>query len=421
MSDNNNKDPIEELFKKKVEEYDIDYRESDWIALEQQLDRQAEQQAAQKKRWLIAAALLFLFSLLGYAVYQNYQDIQHINEQLSHQNTPAQSTDDNEEGRSGQADPTQEQPAGRDTANNSRAPAPAGDPARAAQRFPGTGEGADEQADDGGQLRIAAEAIEMIPSRRLGCASCQLNELKTEPDTPILAKAAPPLPRDKQTANATDAPQKSPAPATRPEPQPQPAAASRTSVSLAAGPDLSTVGSLSEFYDPGYNLGLLFSYRLTNNVSIRGGVIRSSVRYVADGNEYRAPRGFWSYGTIPSRTTAQCIILDIPVSLQYDFLHLAKSELYASAGANSYIMLSEDYQFDYNSSNSHLVQQWSGKTGTRHWLSNLQLSVGYRHRLNAGLSIQVEPFIKLPLKEVGWGNVKLYSIGSLVSLNYNLN
>jgi hypothetical protein len=31
------------------------------------------------------------------------------------------------------------------------------------------------------------------------------------------------------------------------------------------------------------------------------------------------------------------------------------------------------------------------------------------------LSLSAEPFIRVPIREVGWGNVKLYSVGSFVS------
>ncbi|CAN5348470.1 hypothetical protein BH23BAC3_BH23BAC3_14340 [soil metagenome] len=74
----------------------------------------------------------------------------------------------------------------------------------------------------------------------------------------------------------------------------------------------------------------------------------------------------------------------------------------------------------YDGDDSGLIQNWSGRTGTRHWMSNASFSLGYELDLHPNWSLRAEPFIKTPLREVGWSNVKLFSAGSLVSLYYRL-
>lgn len=427
---NHNKDPIEHLFRKKAEEYDISYREEDWLRLEKKLDRQVRQHTARKKRWIIAAVVLFLFSLLGYAVYQNYQDINRINEQLSEQQ--AVETEQQENGEDLPAEQQDSQESQEDAGERSElksgapeneAPTPE-DPRPSVAEREGTG-GTDADETYGGsessELTAYADVIPWISAEELSCAACRLSDLgsgQKEQATISLSRTTNALPGAmavRETPATADV-------SGGQEHRQPPASASRAFIGLAAGPDLSTVGALSDFDQPGYNLGLLFEYRLRSNFSIRGGLMRASVNYVADGSEYHPPGGFWSYDTVPDQTSARCIILDIPVSLKYEFWQLERSRFYATAGFNSYIMLSEDYRFDYGyeSSESDPVQQWSGKTGTRHWMSNASLSVGYAIDLNPRLSLQVEPFLKLPMREVGWGNVKLYSMGSFISLNYTL-
>lgn len=423
MPENNNKDPIENLFRKKAEEYDISYREEDWLKLEQQLEQQERHHATQKRRWLVAAAVLLLFSLLGYAVYQNYQGINRINEQLSDQNNTETLPEDFPDTPKEQDD-SEEKTAKNHTDNRSEPQSDISDNNEIIKEKPhpsttesNKGNRSDpENFSASDEPRISDAAIPQISVDKLSCTTCQLSnladrqkeqsnlELTQETKTHPHAMAA-------QEKSATDFSER--------KSLPQPAA-SRAAIGLVAGPDLSTVDSFSDFHQPGYNLGLLFEYRLNSAFSIRGGLVRSSVHYVADGSEYHPPSGFWSYDTVPDQTTAQCIILDIPVSLKYEFWHFDRSRLYATAGLNSYIMLNEDYQFDYESSNSHLVQRWNDRTGTRHWMSNANISIGYAFDLNPHLSFQIEPFLKIPVREVGWGNVKLHSMGSLISLNYKL-
>jgi len=83
-------------------------------------------------------------------------------------------------------------------------------------------------------------------------------------------------------------------------------------------------------------------------------------------------------------------------------------------------MQSEEYSFSYRAYQPGQEEGWSGKTGTSHWLSNAGFSIGYEFDVHSNWSMRVEPFIKVPVQEVGWGNVELYSMGSFISLNYKL-
>jgi hypothetical protein len=84
-------------------------------------------------------------------------------------------------------------------------------------------------------------------------------------------------------------------------------------------------------------------------------------------------------------------------------------------------MLNEEYRFDYGYGNSSKrAQKWSARTGTRHLMSNASLSLGYEFDIRRKWSLRAEPYLKVPLQKVGWGNVRLYSTGITFSLNYDL-
>src|SRR5690625_4577866 len=291
MPENNNKDPVENLFRKKAEEYDISYREEDWLKLEKQLDRQEQQRAAQKKRWLVAAALFFIFSLLGYAVYQNYQGINRLNEQLSDRESVETRANQNGEDFPGDI-PAEQQDSGGNQGDRD-----AGDPSEPQSGAPENDAGTQEDSrpsfagreDTGGsgpeeinggseisELEVSDEAIPRVSADELSCASCQISDLGIRENDPAAANtlrsAGAPLPVLAAQEEPTRPPGK------QPDMGPS-GSGPRIFIGFAAGPDLSAAGSLSDFDQPGYNAGLLFEYRVRSDFSIRTGLMRASVNY----------------------------------------------------------------------------------------------------------------------------------------------
>ncbi|MEX2603441.1 MAG: hypothetical protein WD361_04525, partial [Gracilimonas sp.] len=78
----NHNDPLEQFFQKKAEEYDISFREKDWLDLEKKLDHQQAVRSYQRRLRWVAAASILIVSVLGYFTYQNYQQIDLLNKQL---------------------------------------------------------------------------------------------------------------------------------------------------------------------------------------------------------------------------------------------------------------------------------------------------------------------------------------------------
>lgn len=405
----NPEDLIEDFFQKKVQEFDISYREEDWIKLEKKLDMAAKKRSLEKKRrWLVAASLL-LFALLGYFTYQNYVSIDEINEQLSEQT---------------------EQPGQLETLPEILPPV-ANDNWEADQDD--SGEMVDESSngdiEDHGQNTSATDQTEQaqqeyLVSEQLSggllvnevyCPECNLSSLEESVYPKVLA-AVESGEGNERAGNQTITTDHSGY-------EERMFASSRFALGLVASPDFSTVGSLSNFSDMGYKMGMVVEYRLTDNLSVSGGVIQSDVRYTAQGGEYNPNQGYSGYGNsgiIPDETYARCLILDIPVNLKYNFLNFEHSRLYASTGIASYIMLNEEYDFRYNQNGYDLPQSWNERTGTGHLMSNVGFSIGLEYNIHPRWSLRAEPYVRVPLKGVGEGNVKLYSIGSFVSLNFQL-
>lgn len=426
MSDKNyDNDPIERFFRKKAQNYDISYNEEDWLELENRLDKADQQLANRRWRQMAAAAIALLFAVLAFFTYQQQLKINELSTQLSNsQNAfnlpdnftdliPDNSTVDKSEGGQDEVDDEDTIDEGRD---NNKAIAPS------EKSTPGD--------DDLTQNNDPESGIDSN-IQQLARADLEVDYLATSPAkmTPGFDGRSPTLTAIRpikfdQRATGTD--QTSQVKNREAASTADNAGAistqqkiSRFSMGLQMGPDISTVNSLSNFSRPGHKIGLSVEYNITKNLALTTGAQYTKVQYVGSGNEYRLPEGYLPYGTAPGEMKGVCLLIDIPVSLKYDFLHFHGSRIFASAGFSSYIMLNEDYRFTYKDNQSVLTQRWEERTGTRHWLSNGTLSVGYELDLNHNISIRAEPFLKVPIKEVGWGNVDLYSMGSFFSIHYN--
>lgn len=425
MLDNNKYiDPLEKLFRQKAEDYNIPFHEADWQDMEKRLSVMDEQASHRNRwRWAVAASIL-VFSLLGYFTYENSTRINQLTEQLNRdapvigQSTPHKSETYGYDASEGQTQTTRQNNQQGETSAESIAQ-PDGQPRQTANRRPlpvKNKPAVDKSVVIRSYALIADDSLsnELYVSE-INCTACGISEPSVESHLNIRTQGY--LPQAPDTASTlADATDLTPLG----DEEKVSTRLSRVTLSFVAGPDLSTVGSFSDFYDPGYKLGIALEYNLTSKLSVSAGFIQSEVRYRAQGNEYKPPYGYWTDGIVPTQTIGECLLFDIPISLKYRFLDFKHSHVYVGAGLSSYIMQSEDYRFSYEGNRSDLVQGWYGETGSRHWFSNVGFSIGYELDLHPNWSLRVEPFMSIPLKEVGWGNVKLYSLGNFISLNYKL-
>lgn len=187
-------------------------------------------------------------------------------------------------------------------------------------------------------------------------------------------------------------------------------------IRLALSPDFSFIPS-NEVLKIGNNWAAIVEYRFNNRLSIQSGLIRSLKYYGALPNQYE-----WSSYYKPSANLididATCKMLDIPLNIRYDISQRANSRWFVSTGFTTYIMLKEEYRYNYvNSYDPNRRTGWVGKTGA-YPFGVLNLSAGYEHQIFKRLTFQAEPFFKAPLGKVGYGKVRLATAGVFFSLKY---
>lgn len=189
-------------------------------------------------------------------------------------------------------------------------------------------------------------------------------------------------------------------------------------VRLAYSPDLSVIFG-DKIEKVGRNIGVLAEYRFNNRWSVNTGVIRSMKYYDAYPEDYT---WIWKMPETPLlEINATCDMLDIPLNIRYDITQNSTSRIFASAGFTSYVMLNEKYKYNYanNYDPSIKWKEWEGSTGA-YPFSITNLSVGFERQIFRKVSLQVEPFVKIPLGQVGFGKVRLVTTGVFFSAKYPL-
>ncbi|MDX1592476.1 MAG: hypothetical protein R3283_10955, partial [Balneolaceae bacterium] len=194
---------------------------------------------------------------------------------------------------------------------------------------------------------------------------------------------------------------------------------SRLTVAIALSPDVTGAGTVSGFRDPGYKAGAFLEYALTKRLSVSVGIVQTEVNYKAPSSEYDPPY-YWQPGTSPSEIIATCLMLDLPLTFKYNLFQFERSRIYSSATLSSYYMQNEEYQFRYSGATQGGPDGYNETGNKAYWFSNAGVSIGYEFDLNQTWSLRAEPFLRLPLREVGWGNARLYSMGTFISLNYRI-
>lgn len=189
--------------------------------------------------------------------------------------------------------------------------------------------------------------------------------------------------------------------------------AGRFNISIQAAPDLSGI-KLNQVGKAGQAVGIGAEYFLRPRISVSSGVFYSFKPYSTDG-------GYQSgYGKQPDRVTGECDILDIPLNLRFYPLEGKHQRVFASVGLSSYLMLKEHYELEYKDTGTGYpyTHEIDVNGANNHFFGVANFSVGYERKLAKQLSIQVEPYFKVPLNGVGEGDISLKSTGLFVGLKF---
>ncbi|MCX2745287.1 hypothetical protein OO013_15520 [Mangrovivirga sp. M17] len=187
-------------------------------------------------------------------------------------------------------------------------------------------------------------------------------------------------------------------------------------ISLAAyvAADMTTV-NFSGFDRFDERFGFSIFLNLNENWSIETGANISNKYYWADEGSYTTG----GYYSDPDQTYGVCEVLDIPLNVRYYFNTKGKTHWFISSGISSWLMLEERYDYYYEYNQYENPTGWYGENENYHWFGVLNFEAGLERRLTNKWSITATPYFNLPLKGVGNGQVRLLSNGLKIGLKFN--
>lgn len=204
------------------------------------------------------------------------------------------------------------------------------------------------------------------------------------------------------------------------EPVRQPAAEhrpARMALSVMAAPAYNGVNNLNSG-SVGGDFGLLVSLEIARNWSVSTGGIYAKKLYETGFKDYNPKNNIW-HEYYPQTVNADCRVLDIPVNLSYTFFKAKGRTISLGSGISSYIMLREDYRFTYAEIDPDTPLSYRVVNENRHWLSVVNFQVSVEQRLSKRISVSLQPYLKMPLQDIGFAGVKLESLGMAANLNWN--
>lgn len=169
---------------------------------------------------------------------------------------------------------------------------------------------------------------------------------------------------------------------------------------------------------PVYGAGLQYS---RSKIFLRAGLLVTKKIYTAKDKDYNRKSGTWMSNVMFDNIVANCKVIEIPVSIGYTLINNKKSAVYITAGTSAYFMKKEDYQFYFkNTSGNDTTRNANFTNNSSHYFSSINLSAGIEKKISNRLSLTAEPTIKIPVSGIGFGKIKLYGAGVLVTAKIRL-
>jgi hypothetical protein len=188
-------------------------------------------------------------------------------------------------------------------------------------------------------------------------------------------------------------------------------------LSLIASTDLNGAGNF-HYNSVGGDIGIILSSKIIGRWSISAGAIYAKKPYKIPYSRYRTTENNPLFQVNPDEVRADCRVLDIPVNLHYTLISKKNHRLLLGTGISSYFMLKENYYFQYSNTYNNTSSELSLTNQNRHWFSVINIQATYERRLAKNFSLGFEPYIKLPINNIGYGQVKLQSIGIALKISW---
>jgi outer membrane protein with beta-barrel domain len=181
--------------------------------------------------------------------------------------------------------------------------------------------------------------------------------------------------------------------------------------------ELTSIGP-NDFAHANFSYGGHVEYRFKKFFGVSLGANFIKKNYEAGTGEYVPPKGFWTRKIPPEYTVGETSILEVPLLFGYYHKGYQKSGFYTQLGLTSYFLLKERYQYFYELPDPDLIRAWGTDNENQYWFGIGQVSAGYNHYVSPRWSFQIAPYLQIPLTGIGHGNLKMWTAGIQLKVNF---
>ena len=161
----------------------------------------------------------------------------------------------------------------------------------------------------------------------------------------------------------------------------------------------------------GATTGFIIGYAFNNKWSIESGLLWDTKRVYDNGTYFNPPGYTPTNGVTIIAVNGKSRLYELPVNMKYTIIS-GKHNLFATTGISSYLMRSENYDYEYTQTNQPGGHNYLSYTKeTKNWFSVANFSVGYTYKFGGAGSLRVEPYLKIPLTNLGTVNMPIMSTG----------
>jgi hypothetical protein len=187
---------------------------------------------------------------------------------------------------------------------------------------------------------------------------------------------------------------------------------------IVSGIDLSSIHFQS--LKTGVSKGLIIGYSFNKHWSVESGLLWDNKRFYDDGSTF-APPGYTPTGGVRIvGVNGKSRLYEWPINVKYVIVPEING-LFTTLGFSSYYMKHENYDYEYVQNNQPGGHNYLAYTNvSKNWFSVLNMSLGYSHKLGGVGSVRVEPYLKVPLKNLGVGNMPIMSTGLNIGFTRSL-
>jgi hypothetical protein len=191
-------------------------------------------------------------------------------------------------------------------------------------------------------------------------------------------------------------------------------------IGVLGAPDFSTV-HFQSMKGVGTTFGVLLGYSFNKRWAVETGLSLDRKRYYTAGEYFSTEKVTMPTGyTKLLNVDGTCNMWEIPVNVRYNFTTSPRMKWFATAGLSTYLMTSENYEYQVRNNWNTVDSYWDIHKPSRYWFSIVNLSAGFEQRIGKIGNLRLEPYVRIPLSGIGTGNLPILSAGLNIGITRQL-